>query len=169
MNYEDNDIQVFAEKMNYDIGWVKKLTFINILISSNMMQTLFSKTQEDLTSKQWLMLILLLITKSKSSNPPTLSDLGKTMGCSRQNIKQIADVLKKKGYITFSKSASDKNAIRLVPTQKWFSYLEESEKITLNILEKIFDGFTDEELLSYFNGFLKLTNNLNKINEELQK
>ena len=38
------------------------------------------------------------------------------------DVKQIAEILNKKGYLSFTKMDGDKNALRIVPTQKWFAY-----------------------------------------------
>lgn len=165
MSRSENVISSFAyDKMN-DITWIKKLSFTNILVCSNMMQTMFSKTQDGITSKQWLLLTI----ASNLNEPPTLSEIGVAMGCSRQNIKQIAQVLNKKDYLSFTKMDGDKNTVRIVPTQKWFAYNKENEEFTSNILEEIFNGFSDDELKLYFQSFLKVINNIEKINSKLKE
>ena len=62
----------------------------------------------------------------------------------------------------------DKNALRIVPTQKWFAYNRENEEITSNILEEIFEGFSDNEITAYFKSFSKIIHNIEKINEEIK-
>lgn len=165
MSEKNNIISKFAEVKGHDNMWIKKLAFTNILVCSNMMQTMFSKTQDGITSKQWLLLTII----SNVDEPPTLSEIGETMRCSRQNVKQIAQVLNKKGYLSFTKMAGDKNTMRLVPTQKWCAYNKENEEFTLNILEKIFDGFSNDELQAYFKSFLKVVNNIEIINRDLEE
>lgn len=156
-------LQQFIMGKENDPLWLKQLSFANILICSNLVGTMFAKTQKDLTSKQWLLLVLI----SSCTEAPTLSEIGVMMGCSRQNIKQIADVLKRKGYITFAKMQGDKNTIRLVPTQKWFAYEKECSEYTLDILEGIFDGFSTDELKEYLASFVKIIGNLENINNKL--
>lgn len=164
MNNKENIISIFAQDKIHDVLWLKRLSFTNILICSNMMQTMFSKTQNEITSKQWLLLTI----ASNLNEPPTLSEAGDAMGCSRQNIKQIAEVLNKKGYLSFTKMDGDKNTLRIVSTQKWFAYNNENAELTSNILEKIFRGFSDKEITDYFKSFLKVIHNIEKINDELK-
>lgn len=164
-NNINNLINKFAEEKNYDSMWIKRLSFTNILVCSNMMQTMFSKTQDGITSKQWLLLTI----ASNVNEPPTLSEIGTVMGCSRQNVKQIADVLNKKGYLSFTKIDGDKNALRIVPTQKWTVYCKKNDELTSGILEEIFDGFSNEELQLYFRSFNKVIGNIEKINSELKE
>ena len=160
----NNLISKFAQDKKYDAEWIKRLSFTNILVCSNMMQTMFSRTQDGITSKQWLLLTI----ASNVPEPPTLSYVGKVMGCSRQNVKQIAQVLNKNGYLSFTKMDGDKNTLRIVPTHKWNDYIKENENLTSGILEKIFHGFSDEELQLYFRSFIKVIGNIEKINDELR-
>lgn len=162
---ENNLINRFAEKKEYENTWIKRLSFTNILVCSNMMQTMFSRTQDGITSKQWLLLTI----ASNVDEPPTLSEVAVVMGCSRQNVKQIAQILNKKGYLSFIKLYGDKNAIRLVPTQKWDAYNKQNEELTSGILDGIFDGFSNEELQLYFKSLSKVINNIEKINNELKE
>ena len=164
MDNKINFIDEFAKEKQYDNLWLKRLSFTNILVCANMMQTMFSKTQKGITSKQWLLLTI----ASNVNEAPTLSEMGKFMGCSRQNVKQIAQVLNKNGYLSFTKIDGDKNTMRIVPTQKWFDYNMENEEMTSNILEEIFDGLSNEELKTYFRSFIKVINNIEKINNELK-
>lgn len=143
--------------------WLKRLSFTSILVSSNLLQTMMTKTLEGLTSKQWLLLII----TSSLSEPPTLSEIGKYMGCSRQNVKQIAKILVKENYLSFTKSESDKNAVRLVPTEKWKNFCEKYDTYTNSILEEIFEEFTTEQLQQYLDSYTKITQNIEKINEKL--
>lgn len=157
------DIQNFAQDKGQDPLWLKRLSFTSILVSSNLLQTMVTKTLNGLTSKQWL---LLTITSSFPEYP-TLSEVGKIMGCSRQNVKQIAEILVESKYLSFTKSEGDKNAIRLSVTEKWINYCKENDAYTSQILDEIFEGFTQEELQQYFQSFCKVTKNIEEINAKL--
>lgn len=156
-------IKEFANMQGYEPVWMKRLSFTSILISSNLLQTMFSKTLGELTSKQWLLLTI----ASSLEEKPTLSELGKYMGCSRQNVKQIAEILSQKEYLEFTKKEGDKNTLRVSPTEKWFVYAKENDEYTSSILEGIFDGFSEEELKQYFVSFCKLMDNIEQINNKL--
>jgi len=157
------DIQSFSQDKELDSLWLKRLSFTSILVSSNLLQTMVTKTLNGLTSKQWL---LLTITSSFPEYP-TLSEVGKVMGCSRQNVKQIAEILVENKYLYFTKIEGDKNAIRLSATEKWINYCKENDAYTSQILEDVFKGFTQEELQQYFQSFCKVTKNIEEINSKL--
>ena len=165
MDNNINFFEEFAKNKGYDELWLKRLSFTNILVCANMMQTMFSKTQDGITSKQWLLLTIAI----NIDEAPTLSEMGKFMGCSRQNVKQIAQVLNKNGYLKFTKIDGDKNTMRIVPTEKWFDYNEKNSEMTSNILEKIFSELSNEELKIFFESYIKITNSIEKINNELNK
>ncbi len=162
---QEMDILTFAEGKNLDPLWLKRLSFTSILVSSNLMQTMFTKTLKEITSKQWL---LLVITQN-FPKPPTLSEVGEIMGCSRQNVKQIAKILKENGYLEYTKQDGDKNTVRLVTTKKWEEYAKKNDAYTNAILEEIFEGFTDEELNQYFKSFNKVMKNIEKVNQRLEE
>ena len=76
-----------------------KALFINLFIQQNRIQTAFEKIEPDISLKQWM---LLGITES-CPEPKTLTRVGQLMGCSRQNVKQLADSLERKGYLSIAK------------------------------------------------------------------
>lgn len=157
------DILTFAENKHLEPIWLKRLSFTSILVGANLLQTLFTKTLNGITSKQWLLLVITY----NCPYDPTLSEVGKIMGCSRQNVKQIAEILKKNGYLEFTKQEGDKNTVRLVTTEKWETYCKENDTYTNGILEEIFEGFTDDELSQYFKSFNKVMKNIEKVNEKI--
>lgn len=160
---EELDIAKFAESKGMSPIWLKRLSFTSILVSSNLVETLMTKTLGELTSKQWLLLTI----ASSLPEPPSLSEVGSYMGCSRQNVKQIAKKLHEKRYVEFTKIEGDKNTIRLVATESWKAYCIENEALTAGILDEIFNGFEEEELTQYFRSFNKLMENIEEINGRL--
>ena len=69
--------------------------FASIFIIQNRLQTACDKLDEEITMKQWLLLAMAGTTE----NPMSLTDLGRLMGCSRQNVKKIAHSLEQKGFL----------------------------------------------------------------------
>ncbi|UNT94343.1 MarR family transcriptional regulator [Allobaculum sp. Allo2] len=70
----------------------KMFIFCMLLITANRLQTLFDQSVPDLSLKQ----IILLAIVRYSKEPMTFTQLAKLLGCSRQNVKKLADVLVKK-------------------------------------------------------------------------
>lgn len=161
----ENSIKDFIQDKRDDVLWMKRLSFASILVSSNLLQTMFTNTlyEEQLTSKQWLLLTII----SSLPQPPTLSEAGEAMGCSRQNVKQIADILQKKHYLEFCKLDGDKNTIRLRPTEKWEKCCKGSNDETSGILESIFEGFEPDQVRDFFEMYCKMMVNIEQINKNL--
>ena len=55
---QEFSIKGFANMQGLEPLWMKRLSFTSILISANLLQTMFSKTLGELTSKQWLLLTI---------------------------------------------------------------------------------------------------------------
>ena len=141
-------------KINFDADgeWVKRLLFANIFINENKLQTVFDRYHVEVTSKQWLLLVI----SSSFIVPPTLTEVGEAMGCSRQNVKKIAVILEQKGYISLTKDEEDGRILRIVLTRKFTEYTEELEKRNAKVLEVIFGEFTKEQLDVFFENSEKL-------------
>ena len=73
-----------------------KAIFSTLFIAGNRLQTLFDSHIQELSLKQFMLLSIV----RQSQEPLTFTQSGNLLGCSRQNIKKLADVLEKKGFIT---------------------------------------------------------------------
>ncbi|MGO2939288.1 MAG: hypothetical protein ACTIDA_01840 [Pseudolactococcus laudensis] len=71
--------------------------FASIFILVNRMQKAGNLLQEEVTMKQYMLITLL----QASSEPSNLSELAVKLGCSRQNIKKLAQSLAKNDYVQF--------------------------------------------------------------------
>lgn len=66
--------------------------FSSIFIIGNKLQTIFDNNIPEISLKQFMLLSMI----RQSEIPLTLTQLGNLLGCSRQNIKKIAESLMKK-------------------------------------------------------------------------
>lgn len=135
-----------------DGDWVKRLLFANIFINENKLQTVFDRYHVEVTSKQWL----LLAVANSFIVPPTLTEVGEAMGCSRQNVKKIAVLLEQKGYIKLTKDEEDGRILRIVITQKFIEYSATLEERNSKVLEVVFKEFTKEQLDVFYENNEKL-------------
>ena len=89
---------------------------------------------------------MLLSIVRQSEEQLTFTRLGNLPGCSRQNnIKKLAEVLKKKGFITIQQSPHDTRALCICPTEKvndfyTNDFLEYQEESTY-----LFEVYTDKK------------------------
>ena len=84
----------------------QKAIFSTLFIAGNKLQTLFDKHIPEISLKQFMLLSIV----RQSEKQLTFTQLGTLLGCSRQNIKKLADVLMKKGFITIQRSPLDTRA-----------------------------------------------------------
>jgi DNA-binding MarR family transcriptional regulator len=69
-----------------------------------------------LTTKQWL--LLAVVTRKFPGGRPSLGEAAQAYGSSRQNVKQIARQLQKRGYLRILADPDDRRVLRLQPTPK---------------------------------------------------
>ena len=133
-------------EMNIDLALKKRLIFASFFILQNRMQTLFDNYLEEITSKQWLIMVIV----STFPNPPSLTEIAEHAGCSRQNVKKIAVVLEKKGFLEL-KADTGSRAVCIVLKQKFYDFYEPFLKKSTIGIEKVFEGMTVEQIESLFN------------------
>jgi DNA-binding MarR family transcriptional regulator len=140
---------------------VKKLLFVSVFIESNRLQSALDRNADEISSKQWLLLAM----AATFNEPPSLSELGEVMGCSRQNVKKIAAILKKKGYITLEKEIKDNRAVCIVMTEKYHNYSKQMDVIKDDVFRVVFGSFSDEELNQFLGSVQKLEQGIEALDE----
>ena len=133
--------------------------FCNIFIQQNRMQTACEKIQTDMSMKQWLMLAML----EQCPEPKTLTNVGKLMGCSRQNIKKLATALEQKGYVTMTEGTN--NSICLEETGKVADYSAEMDERRGRVLQLLFADFSEEEIAQFYSLYRKLYAGIERVEE----
>jgi len=114
-----------------------------ILLLANKLQIWGDGILEDITLKQWFLLMLI----TKMAQKPTIKEIADFSGTSRQNTKKMLEQLAKKNYVRITKSKSDERALNVVLTKKTFSYFADIEKITYDSLRTLFTEIHDDELV----------------------
>lgn len=128
----------------------QKAVFSTLFIGENKLRTLFDKEDPNITLKQFMLLVML----RQSQERMTFTQLGKLLGCSRQNIKKLAQSLERKGFVVILQQ--DRRASYIQPTQKlreYFGGIAGSHQRTLDLL---FSVYTDKEMEQLFLLLMKL-------------
>ena len=112
--------------------------------------------------------MLLSIVKN-SSEPLTFTQLGNLLGCSRQNIKKLADVLMKKGFITIRQSPLDPRAMCICPTEKVNDYFQKEFLQYQQELNYLFDVYTEEEISTLFTLLTKLYDGIENLERKTSR
>ena len=154
-------MEVTMESLGTDLDWKKKLIFASVFIEANKMQTVFDNYHNEITSKQWLLLVI----ASSFQEPPTLTAVGEQMGCSRQNVKKIATLLEKKEFIRLYHDDKDKRSLRIEITHVAKAFFQKQNKATEGVFEQLFSAFTEDEINQFFEGILKLSKGIDLMGE----
>ena len=123
-----------------------KAIFSTLFIAGNKLQTIFDNHIPEISLKQFMLLSIV----RQSKEPLTFTQLGNLLGCSRQNVKKIADVLMKKGFITIQQSPHDTRAMCICPTEKVNGFFQNDFSGYQKELRYLFEVYTDKEIKTLF-------------------
>jgi DNA-binding MarR family transcriptional regulator len=122
----------------------QKFVLSKLFLLPNKLQVLGNQIfGGDMTLKQWLLTVAIAQCRGK---PPTIGKLAELMGCSYQNVKQIALKLKKGGFLIFEKSENDLSVTCLKLTEKSRFFWESRHKEINQYLEETFKDLKEEEI-----------------------
>lgn len=124
----------------------QKAIFSTLFIAGNKLQTLFDKNIPEVSLKQFMLLSIV----RQSKEPLTFTQSGNLLGCSRQNIKKLADALVKKGFVTIQQSPTDPRAVCIYPTNKVNDYFQGGFSEYQEELKYLFEVYTDQEIETLF-------------------
>ena len=124
----------------------RKAIFSTLFIAGNRLQTLFDNNIPEVSLKQFMLLSIVRQSKEQL----TFTQLGDLLGCSRQNIKKLANVLMKKGFITIQQSPNDTRAMCICPTEKVNRYFANDFSKYQEDLKYLFEVYTDKEIETLF-------------------
>lgn len=123
-----------------------KAIFSTLFIAGNKLQTLFDNNIPEVSLKQFMLLSIVRQSKEQL----TFTQLGNLLGCSRQNVKKLADVLMKKGFITIQQSPHDTRAMCICPTEKVNDYFQNDFFEYQKELKYLFEVYTEKEIETLF-------------------
>lgn len=135
--------------------------FASVFQLSNRLQAEGDKLADDLTLKQWFLLLLLYKGPLKD---PTVNDLAAAMGVTRQSAKKMVSTLEKGQYLSVEKSPSDSRALCIRPTQKAYLFFKHNKSLGFELLDRVFEGIEAEEMNAAFLVLRKMKSNLREIN-----
>lgn len=141
MNYD-----ALIEKFSTSPEGQRKAIFSTLFIAGNRLQTLFDNHIPEVSLKQFMLLSLV----RQSCEPLTLTRLGELLGCSRQNVRKLADALVGKGFVVFEPSPRDARALCLRPTARVEDFFANDFSTYQDELRYLFAVYSDEELATLF-------------------
>ena len=144
--------------------WRKRLSFLSLFLYTNRLQTVCDKLDSSVSIKQWTLIIMVVQYKK----PPTLSQLSISLGCSRQNVKKLALVLEKKGYVKLERDEHDGRALVVKLTEKSRYYFATRSEVQKQILDIMFEKLNDEEIKNLFNLLCKVYEGIEEVEKNVQ-
>jgi len=144
----------------------KAYIFGTIFTLANRLQILGDRLDARLTVKQWLFLAGVL---KYENSAPTISQIAELIGSSRQNVKKMALILEKQGFVLLKRDARDARMLRVILTEACRAYLKQREEMELGFIEALFHSFGTEELLLLSGALKKLEKNVNDLRRKYEE
>lgn len=143
---------------NVDFTGVELSYFLLGLLSAfdNRFQAFADGAIKEISWKQFFAIICINLCK----DIPTVKELAEIMGSSHQNVKQILLKLEKKGFVRISVDRNDKRKQRIELTDYCKEFCEKNDEVSENIINKMFDGISDEQLQVTIQTIMQIENNL---------
>ena len=130
---------------------------------ANSLQNVMDMGMDDITSRQWLPLMIL----GRCGKAPNLNHLAEKCGITRQSAKQLVDRLAEKGLVKIEKVANDKRNIKIVITQKGRKWGADNLDRNLMFVHKLFENISPKDLSTFCSVQQKLLVRLSDMKEQL--
>ncbi len=144
-----------------DFSGIELSYFLLGLLSAfdNRFQALADNMMKEISWKQFFAVICINLCKEK----PTVKELAEIMGSSHQNVKQILLKLEKKGFVSISADENDKRKQRIELTDYCMEFCNKNDEMTTNIMTKMFDGISQQQLQATIQTIIQIEDNLKEI------
>ena len=150
MNYE-----------NIDFSGMERSYFLLGLLSAfeNRFQAMADRTMEEISWKQFFAIICISLCKEN----PSIKELAEILGSSHQNVKQILLKLEKKGFVNISEDPEDRRKQRIGLTDYCRDFCERNNEKTTQVMEKMFEGVSQEQMQTAISTIIQIENNMKEI------
>ncbi len=128
----------------------------------NRLQTVGDSFYEEITCKQFFLMACMNLYQDKA---PTANELAKTMGCTRQNVKEILNSLEKKQFIRFKVDERDKRKQRVYLTENALFMADKYREKETDFMKYLYEGISDEEIDGTYGVISKMEDNLKRMKE----
>lgn len=128
-----------------------------IFALSNKLQLLGDKFDPNISTKQWF---LIAAITSFENEAPTISMAAERIGSSRQNVKKMAVILEKRGFLKIIKDKEDGRIQRLELTKYCIDYFKQRNEGEERYIENLFRGFNQDLYIGLYRGMKQLEQNI---------
>ena len=155
------NIKELIKSDKIDFTGIELSYFLLGLLSAfeNRFQSVADDAIKEISWKQFFAIICIDLCKSS----PTVGELAEIMGSSHQNVKQILLKLEKKGFVNITVDEKDRRKQRIELTEYSREFSAKSDEISANIMKKMFESISDEQLQTTIQTIIKIEDNLKLI------
>ncbi len=155
------NIKDVIANQNVDFNGVESSYFLLGLLSAfeNRFQTMADKKIKEISWKQFFAIICINLCKEN----PTINELADILGSSHQNVKQILIKLEKKGFVNIYTDEKDKRKQRISLTDYCREFCSNNDKMSQQIMTKLFEGVSQEQLMATIQTIIQIENNLKSL------
>ena len=139
-------------------------SLVEISRLANTLQSVMDMGIDDITSRQWLPLMIL----GRCEEAPNLNQLAEKCGITRQSTKQLIDKLVEKGYVTLEKSDTDKRNMHIVITKKGRNWGANNLEKNMAFVSELYSDISERDIKTFAKVQQKLLDKLDTMKEELK-
>ena len=141
----------------------REYLFGSIFLLANRLQTLGDGYLEEVTLKQWLLLIMIHVM---DRDQPSVTEVADFMGGTRQNVRKMLEVLEGKSFVTLSANSLDRRTLSVALTPKTEQLFVRFQAKGDAFLDRLFDGIPPEDLEATRRTVEALFENMERMGEE---
>lgn len=131
----------------------------------NRLQAVGDSFYDEITCKQFFLLACMNLYQDEA---PTANELAKTMGCSRQNVKEILNSLEKKQLLRLEIDSKDKRKKRVYLTEQAYLMSDKYKEKETIFLHYLYEGVSEKEVDDVYNIISKIEDNLKRMEGSLK-
>ena len=120
-------------------------SLVEISRLANTLQSVMDMGIDDITSRQWLPLMIL----GRCEEAPNLNQLAEKCGITRQSTKQLIDKLVEKGYVTLEKSDTDKRNMHIVITKKGRNWGANNLEKNMAFVSELYSDISERDIKTF--------------------
>ena len=132
---------------------------------ANTLQNVMDMGMDDITSRQWLPLMIL----GRCEIPPNLNQLAEKCGITRQSAKQLVDKLVEKDLVKLEKAENDKRNISIVITKKGRMWGINNLDRNVQFVQELYADISPEDIKTFAEVQQKLLQKLEDIKSSIKK
>lgn len=138
------------------------IMFGMMFVLGNKLQAIGDSFYDEITSKQWFVLIMLNVL----DGTPTLNELSEGMGSSHQNVKQLVLKLQDKGFVELFTDEIDRRKTRIRMTEACQELAQKYSEREQLFMKLLFQGIDKEKIKVTVETLLQFEQNLEALKDE---